>query len=360
MTFGRFHRRRDPRVRRRLPSSATGLLLVALAMGGCQGGSSTNKPMKSGDTIPAVPKAGECYEDRQEYRVGVDFELKVSCKKKHLFEVTGVVKIPAKFAKGTTKRELVAARERIGASSDEALTGSPFQQFMDRACSKAALKISGLEDLKLITRRGGDAHATPVVSSGFYEWSLATVDQWLDGHRVGLCLLRFDEDEDMDNNRYDGVASTTSGPLIKQMLKSHMPASKRHCVNFADDYVERGSCRRPHDAEALLNYEIDAMFGAGFSDDIDVSEELSDAQYHAMVAPCEDALDQIVGPADPELFADVIYGDWQWSEVPGRRFVTCLVTTDVNLRLPKGSVIGDGKGVKLRPPAKPRSENTVV
>lgn len=333
-----------------------------MAMGGCQGDPSAEKPTSSGGNTPPVPKAGECYEDRQEYRVGVDFALKVSCKKKHLFEVTGVVKIPAKFAKGSTKAELVASRERIGASSDEALTGSPFQQFMDRACSKAALKISGLEDLKLVTRRGTDAHATPVVSSGLYEWSLATVGQWLEGHRVGLCLLRFDEDEDMDNNQYDGVASTTSGPLIKQMLKSRMPASKRHCVNFVDSYVERGSCRRPHDAEALLNYEIDAMFGAGFSDDIDVSEEgeLSDAQYHAMVAPCEDALDQIVGPADPDLFADVVYGDWQWSEVPGRRFVTCLVTTDSKLRMPKGSVIGDGKGVKLRPPTKPKNDDAVV
>ena len=333
-----------------------------MAMGACQGDPSAEKAKEPGRSTAAVPKAGECYEDRQEYRVGVDFTSKVSCKKKHLFEVTGVVKIPPKFAKGTTKRELVAARERIGASSDEALTGSPFQQFMDRACSKAALKISGLEDLKLVTRRGSDAHATPVVSSGFYEWSLATVGQWLDGHRVGLCLLRFDEDEDMDNNRYDGVASTTSGPLIKQMLKSRMPASKRYCVNFADSYVERGSCRRPHDAEALLSYEIDAMFGPGFSDDIDVSEKgvLSDAQYQAMVAPCEDALDQIVGPADPELYADVVYGDWQWSEVPGRRLVTCLVTTDSNFRMPKGSVIGDGKGVKLRPPAQPRSENSVV
>jgi hypothetical protein len=272
------------------------------------------------------------------------------------------VKIPAKFAKGTTKRELVAARERIGASSDEALTGSPFQQFMDRSCSKAALKISGLEDLKLVTRRGADAHATPVVSSSFFEWSLATVDQWLDGHRVGLCLLRFDEDDDMDNNEYDGVASPTSDPLIKQMLESRTPASKRFCVNFVDGYVERASCRRPHDAEALLNYEIDAMFGAGFSDDIDISEdgELSEAQYHAMVAPCEDALDQIVGPKDPELFADVSYGNWQWSEVPGRRLVTCLVTTDSNLKMPKGSVIGDGKGVKLRPPAKPKIEDAAV
>ena len=337
-------------------------LLLALALSGCQGDPRADRSTASGDRGPALAKAGDCFEDRQVYRNGIDFDLKVSCKEKHLFEVTGVVKIPAKFAKGNTKREVTAAREKIGASSDEALTGSPFQKFMDHSCSKAALKISGLADLTLMNRRGSDANATPVVSSGFYEWSLASLDQWLDGKRVGFCLLRFDEDAEMDNNRYDGVASTMTGPLIKRTLSARMPPSKRHCLNLVDGYYERASCRNPHDAEALLYYEVDAMLGAGFSDDIDMSKdgELTDAQYHAMVAPCEDVIDQLVGRADDRVFADVLYGDWRWSEVPGRRIVTCLATTDAKHRMPKGSVIGNGKGIKLKPFKEPEAEGDLV
>jgi hypothetical protein len=302
------------------------------------------KPAADGEVLP---KAGLCLGDQVQEVVGIvpDLTTKVDCSKRHLYEVTGVVKVPSKFLEGESRDEMLRNREELGDSSILSTDGGPFQRFMDRTCSQAALTVSGLGDLRIDRRSGVEALAEPAIRSAYTEWSVTTEKQWLDGHRLGFCVLHFDESQELEGGDDDAFASPDTTPLVERMLDPDLPDAKRSCMNYDKNYVATTvSCDQVHDVEKFMNYELESALGPKFAKRINV-DDLSDKHWEAMLKPCEDAMPQIVGPHDPDVFADFLYDGWIWDE--GRYIVECVITTDEAHRLPARSLIRDARRVRL-------------
>lgn len=325
-------------------------LIVALTLTACQSANDKRPtPAKPTTAAESLPKAGHCYADQVQEQIGLtpDLTTKIDCSKKHLFEITGVVEIPSKYLRGGQ----AADRERLGDQEADSLIGSPWERYMERACSRAALKISGLDDLTVYGGPGVEALAEPVVSSAYSEWSVTSEKQWKDGDQFAYCVLHFDESEDLEGGDDDSVASSTSKALVSQFTDHRVPGSKRYCVDYVDD-TTRVSCDRPHDAEGILSYDVDAVLGARFAKKIDLERDLSQAQYETMLLPCVGAIPQAIGPYDADLFPDILWGGWEWED--GRHRVTCVVTTDDDHVLPGRSVIGNARKVSVKPAGEER------
>jgi hypothetical protein len=309
-------------------------LLVTSIVAACAG-QATKTPHDRSVSSESLPKAGDCYGDEiQEWEsYSPDLTTKVDCSKKHLFEVTGVVKIPSKFLKNNP-------RDRESLGDNDVDRGTAFSAWMARTCSKKVLEMSGLGDLAIGGMSGVDALAEPVVASAYSEWAVNTEKQWADGHRLAFCVLHFDESEDQEGGDHDSVRSQSSTPLVKQYLDPELSPSLRNCWNYGTPETTLASCNKVHDAESILSYNVDKVLGKKFANRVDI-DEFPEAQYRAIQRPCLHAVPRVVGAMDPNVIADVIYGDWQWEE--GRHIATCAVGTYKGQRLPGRSIFGNAR-----------------
>ena len=180
------------------------VLLLVSALGAC-GESREGKPQVCGGT-ENLPKIGHCYGNEVQDFGGYvpDLTERVACSERHIFEVTGVMKIPARLLKRAHATNASGVRELLGGEDFP-----PFSNWMDRTCAQANVEESGLGDLTIRGRWAADVLVEPVVSSAYTEWSVATEKQWNAGHRLAYCVLRFDESEDSEDARKDGVRSPT-------------------------------------------------------------------------------------------------------------------------------------------------------
>lgn len=322
-------------------SGAAAAVLIVATLAAC-GFIPEAEKAKSEESAPqeTLPKTGDCYGDEVQVQIGhtPDLTTKVACSKQHLFEVTGVVKVPSKYLQNDSQDW-----ERLGDNESEPAT--PFSRWMDRTCSKSILELSGLKGLTVNGMPGADALAEPVVASAYTEWSVTTQKQWDHGHRLAFCVLHFDESEDLEGGDDDSVRSPTSEPLVKRYLDPKLPPKSRYCWNYGVE-ITRVPCSKVHDAESVFNYNVDEVLGKRFANRIDINvEELPEAQYQALLRPCIAALPRVLGPIDGALVAEVVYGDWQWEW--GRHIATCAVGTYEGQQLPGRSLFGNARKVKL-------------
>ncbi len=314
--------------------------VLVLSLAACQ-------PALDDDPADVVPKTGDCFADEVvDATFGPDLSTKVPCSKKHVYEVIGSVMVPDRFVRGESRRELLRDRTRLGdlQLGEDEETFSPFQAFMAKACSQASLDLVGLGDLDINGRAAVDLLAEPAVSSASTEWFLPPKEQWLD-NRTAHCAFRFDESDAFDYADADGVTAPTDEALAGQVLDPSAPPETRYCFNYEPDgEPDKTSCTKVHDGEVFLSYELDAMTGSSrLGDRADLELELTQKQYDSMTKPCLDSLAPILGPHDPDLFVDVLWGE-HWFGV-GRRRVQCVVTTDESSRLPGRSLIRNARDV---------------
>ena len=322
------------------------VLLLVSALAAC--GESDRVDRRSAAAPESLPKIGHCYGNEVQDHGGYvpDLTQRVACSERHLFEVTGVMKIPARLLRRAHATNASGVRELLGGEDFP-----PFSNWMDRTCAQANVEESGLGDLTIRGRWAADVLVEPVVSSAYTEWSVATEKQWNDGHRLAYCVLRFDESEDSEDVRKDGVRSPNSEALFQQFLDFDLPARYRYCWTL-DEYEDtnRVSCSKPHRSESVFSYNVDEVFGKKFANRLDVDDGITDAQYEKLQGPCIEALPRVMGPIDSDLLADVVYGGWRWDE--GHHLATCAIGTYDGETIPGHSLFGHAKEVHLLPESK--------
>jgi hypothetical protein len=311
----------------------------------------------AGDGTSSRTAVGDCFakDDVEDVTAGPDLSTKVTCSTKHLYEVIGSIDIPDRFVRGESRRELLRERTRLSDLQLEYEDGtfSQFNAFMARACSRFALNFAGLGDLDIGGRAAVDLLAEPAVSSAYTEWFLPPKRQWLD-RQEAYCAFHFDESAAFGYAEADGVSAPTDETLASQVMDPTAPMKARFCFDYnAYGDADQKSCAKVHDGEVFLSYEVDAMTGSSrLGDRIDLEHEVSRKQHDIMLEPCLDSIKSVLGPLDPELYVDVLWGDRQWFG-KGQRRAQCVVTTDSSHQLPGRSLMRNARDVHLVERPKP-------
>ncbi|VXB45021.1 hypothetical protein [Aeromicrobium sp. 9AM] len=320
-------------------------LTALAALTACSGGSDA-KPAAAG---VSAPKTGDCIATSAPKLdpAGPNFASRVKCTRPHLYEVTGIGPIPARFLVGPPAQlrdRLIDPRDRDSGS---------FARWAEATCRSHLWRALGLE--ADISGRLAEIGAVPATYGITYRHTLTPGPEWAKGHHDVVCFAEFADPE-------PGVGPSTASPVSSYNLRAvftrylgqHFPSERRGCAVETDDgKIRSESCSEVHDAETIFTFDARLAFGMRFVRDLlrtDVTRELSDRA----MSVCDRVLPQLLeSGVEPDLDSWFWYGNdpdnaWdydvpEYADENAAYPIECQVRpSDARLLLAPGSVLGGG------------------
>ncbi|MDQ3156706.1 MAG: septum formation family protein [Actinomycetota bacterium] len=338
--------------------SAVVVVSTAVILGGCtdskSGSKAGSKPSATSTAIPAaqaVPKVGQCLAkevpDLDDF--APDFNSRVDCTKPHIYEVTAVTDVPARFLKGKTPKERIAQRTQLATVANE--DKSPkLSEFIGTGCGAASANATGLSKFKFNGKSAQGVYASPI-SRGAATWiNMIDAGNWAEGRRKFVCTIRYTKKPGGSPDGAPGaVRSKSDAPAFHNFFTKDFPLNRRQCVAYqAGGEGELIACDKQHYGEMFVDFDAYETFGPDFLESIGLNEP-TEKQWKKLNSPCVDALPTILGKdydKDVTAVAERGLGGWIGN---GDFFPTScvIVARDKRKDLPGGSLIGDAKDVEL-------------
>jgi hypothetical protein len=317
--------------------SAAVVLAAAVVLTACVGGSD---PKPAATTTPAstavTPKAGDCFADADSKLdpADPDFSTKVKCTTSHLYEVTGVSRVPARFLKPAADPDDPGATVRDRLLEADGTGDQGFAQYASTTCSDHLWRTMGVdaEDIRSGDARLSEIGAYPAAAGIVYRHTLTAEPDWSKGPHGLICFAEFrDPREDQGAAAPASVSSYNLKTVAGRFLSSHFPVERRRCYVQSDEYedeVELGPCTRAHESEVVFTYNARLAFGTRFvkeamrADEDDETDAADDKIMDRTVQVCRDILPKVLArPIDSELFVS------GWSAVD--QFAAWYPSTDL-------------------------------
>ncbi len=291
---------------------AAAVLLTACASGSDSGPAATTTPVSKAVT----PKPGDCFADADSKLdlADPDFSTKVKCTASHLYEVTGVSPVPARFVKPAAGPDDPGATVRDRLLEADVPVDRRFEHFVDTTCSSHLWHTMGVEaeDIRSGTSRLSEVGAYPATLGISYRYTLTPEPEWSKGNHALICFAEFrDPSDDPEQAAPTPVRSYNLRLVAGRFLRSNFPSERRQCLVASEettDEYEIGACAQAHEAETILTYNARLAFGSRFVKEAIRAEGKDDKILDRIDKVCRDILPKVLArPIDSELYV------WGWS-----------------------------------------------
>lgn len=350
--FGMFSGRKVTRI-------AVAAMSAALILGGCSDSKSKSKadpkPTATSTAIPAakaVPKVGQCMakEVPDVDDLAPDFNSRVNCTQPHIYEITAVTDVPARFLKGKTPKERIAQRTQFATVANDKDKPPKLSEFIGNGCGTATAKASGLSKFTFNGKSADDVYASPI-SRGAATWiNMIDAGNWAEGNRKFVCTIRYTKKPDGSPDGKPGtIKSKSDEPSFQQFFTKDFPLNRRQCVAYqAAGEGNLLACDKQHYGELFVTFDAYVAFGPDFLESIGLNEP-SEKQWKKLHGPCVDALPTVLGKDyDKDVTAVAVRGGGGWIGNGDFFPTTCIIVArDKRMDLPGGSLVGDAKDVEL-------------
>lgn len=344
---------------RNMVRAAVIVMSAAVTMCGCSDSKTDSKPSPkpsaTSTVIPAakaIPQVGQCLakEVHDLDDLAPDFNSRVDCTRPHIYEVTAVIDVPARFLKGETPKERIAQRTEYAEVANDNKPRRKLFEFVGPECGAATAKAAGLSKLEFNGKSARDVYADPV-SRGAATWiNMIDAGNWAEGKRKFVCTIRYTKKPGGAPDGAPGtIRSKSDAPSFQKFFTKDFPLSRRQCVAYqAAGEGDLLTCDKQHYGEMFVSFDAHAAFGSDFLESIGLSEP-TEEQWRKLHSPCVDALPKVLGKdydKDVTAVAERGLGGWIGN---GDFFPTSciIVARDKRMDLPGGSLVGDAKDVEL-------------
>jgi hypothetical protein len=333
---------------RALPALA---FVACLILAGCRSGTvADDKPAAS-----AAVHAGDCIakeipdlDDK-----APDYGSTVDCTEPHIYEVSGLLSVPARFLRGSTRKQRLANRRLLGSVAGHSSLAEDFRDYTHRECGPPALVRAGMDGITIGGKSMRDVGAE-LVMGGATTWiNLSPPAQWVAGGEKVICSVRFTKHfTDEGEVAPSPITARFGHPAFYDFLTDDFPAARRQCITYdSQQRYALNPCTQQHYAEIFFSYDAAAAFGEEFVKGIDI-ENPSDAQWEKLGDPCADALSMVLGKdVDPGVTGGADFGVRGWFQKSDVYTTYCLAVPYKadDLDLPAGSLIGKADKVAFVP-----------